>query len=182
MSLHSGGSEDFQDHRSRLHRFSEGCSLVRNHIFVGRALRLPFSSTHGKRCACPTTANKKLRFIKQNHAEIAWLDSSLPASALPASGSRGRPTTGPLSHSAPPQYLFQNKTSSLQVNATKNCSGVCIKRRVLERRLAQAPLQLWFAAPCSLALFPTFRLPPVSHWCGKSPAIRPLPFSKPIRH
>jgi hypothetical protein len=47
---------------------------VRHHIFVGRALRLPFSSTHGKvaaATACPTTANKKLRFITQNHAEIA---------------------------------------------------------------------------------------------------------------
>jgi hypothetical protein len=58
-------------------------------IFVGRALRLPFSSNHGKRSACPTTANKKLRFIKQKHAEIAWPDSSLPSAALPASGSRG---------------------------------------------------------------------------------------------
>src|SRR5438445_4599870 len=45
---------------------------------------------------------------------------------------------------------FQNKTGSLQVNARKNCSGVCTKRRILERRLAQAPLQLWLAAPCSL--------------------------------
>src|SRR5207237_5655473 len=45
---------------------------------------------------------------------------------------------------------FQNKTGSLQVNAKKNCSGVCTKRRILERRLAQASLQLWLAAPCSL--------------------------------
>src|SRR5207253_7285092 len=37
----------------------------RNHIFVERALRLPHSSNHGKRCACPTTANKNTRFIKQ---------------------------------------------------------------------------------------------------------------------
>jgi hypothetical protein len=44
---------------------------VRDHIVVGRTLPLPHSSTHGKRCTCPTKANKKLRFIKQNHAEIA---------------------------------------------------------------------------------------------------------------
>jgi len=144
-SLHSARSEDFRDHRSRLRRFlEEGSLAVRDHIVVGRTVRLPHSSTHGKVAAatvCPTTANKKMRFIKQKTMRRSHgPDSSLPASALPASGSRGRPGIGPLSHSAPPQYFFQNKTSPAQVNATKNCSGVCIKRRILERRLAQGPL------------------------------------------
>ena len=55
-----------------------------------------------------------------------------------------------------PALLFQNKTTPGEVNATKNCSGVCTKRRILERRLPrQAPLQLWLAllAPCSFPLF-----------------------------
>jgi hypothetical protein len=34
-----------------------------------------------------------------------------------------------------PALLFQNRTTPGEVNATKNCSGVCIKRRILERRL-----------------------------------------------
>src|SRR5436190_17368342 len=108
VSLHSGRSEDFRDHRSRLRRlWEEGSLAVRDHIVVLRALRLPHSSTHGKRCTCPTTANKKMRFIKQNHAEIAWPDSSLPSAALSASGSRGlRYVYRTLSHAAPPHYLL----------------------------------------------------------------------------
>ena len=41
-----------------------------------------------------------------------------------------------------PALLFQNRTTPGEVNARTNCSGVCTKRRILERRLAQAPLQL----------------------------------------
>jgi len=53
------------------------------------------------------------------------------------------PTSGPLSHSAPPQYLFQNKTRPAQVNASKNGGGVSIKRRIPKKRsLRRAPLQL----------------------------------------
>ena len=126
---------------------------VRHHIFVGRALRLPFSSTHGKRSACPAKANKKMRFIKQktmrrSHGQPPRsLRRHYPHQVQGVSGK----FTGLSATQLPRIICFQNKTGSLQVNATKNCTGVCTKRRVLERRSPRrAPLQLWLAAPCSL--------------------------------
>jgi len=49
-----------------------------------------------------------------------------------------------------PALLFQNRTTPGEVNATKNCSGVCPKHRILGRRSPRpAPLELGLAAPCS---------------------------------
>src|SRR4029077_16286422 len=154
VSLHSGASEDFRDHRSRLHRFwEEGSLAVRDHIVVGQTLRLPHSSTHGKRCACPTTANKKMRFInktvRRSHGRTPRsLRRHYPHQVQGVSGK----FTGLSATRLPRIICFQNKTGSLQVNATKNCSGVCTKRPNPREALAAARLYNYgslLLAPCS---------------------------------
>src|SRR5438477_10827615 len=50
--------------------------------------------------------------------------ADLPASALPASGSRGRPFfVGPLSHPAPPQLSRETTAREDEVNSRESCRG-----------------------------------------------------------
>src|SRR5947207_13026823 len=110
-------------------------------------------------------------------------DSSLPSAALPASGSRGlRQNTGLSATRLPRIYMSQNRTGPAQVNCAHNGHESHEGTRRSNDVVALDELGLLSGSRAKAGVGKiarpartTARLSPLSHWCGKWPAIRPFP-------